>query len=333
MGTVILRKRAAGFAWFALGGVFASAVWSPAAPAQEEREDRHRRERVWVFGADARPKLGVYLEDSRGDERGGVLVVALSDGGPAEEAGIREGDLIVSIDGRLLSEPLEDEGEFGEARHSPAQRLRALIRDVREGEEVEVGVDRDGESLTFTVVPAGLAVPGAYVWRGPDTPGLDTLSIRLRNMHTRWRERMEEIRDRYEEADWPHRVYSGRDPRIEIIPDVAVPEVLGDGQDWGFRFRYSLVPSVVHGLDLVELNPQLGAYFGTAEGVLVADADEESPLGLRPGDVVVEVEGRKVDDVAELRRILGSYTEDEEIEFTIRRDGAETSIVGTISRP
>lgn len=328
MGTVRLRKRAVGFAWFALGGVFASSVWSPATLAQEEREDRDRWERMWVFGTGARPKLGVYVEDRRDDERGGVLVVALSGGGAAEKAGIRERDLIVSIGGHLLSEPLEDEGGSGATRHSPVQRLRALIRNVPEGEEVEVGVDREGESLTFTVIPERLAVPGAaFVW-----PGLDTLSTHLRHLHSRLRDRMEEIRNRHEEADWPHRAHSGRDPRIAIFPEVPVPEVPGDGQDWGSRFWYPLAPGVVHGLDLVDLNPQLGTYFGTAEGVLVADADEDSPLGLRPGDVVVEVEGRKVDDVAELRRILGSYTLDEEIEFKIRRDGAETLIVGTISQ-
>ena len=86
-----------------------------------------------------------------------------------------------------------------------------------------------------------------------------------------------------------------------------------------------------HGLDLVDLNPGLGAYFGTAEGVLVADAEDDTSLGLRPGDVVVAVDGRVVDDIDELRRILGSYRNDEEIAFRIFRDGAETTVTGTIN--
>lgn len=317
MGAVILWKRGCGVASFVLVGMLASLVWSPATLAQEEREDREAWERVWSVSHPGRPKLGVYLGDNLPGEGGGVVVNRVSHGGPAEEAGIREGDVIVSIAGHLLSDPLDDETEWGNREWSPERRLRALMDEVEEGDEVEVGVDRNGESLTFTVLPERMVVPAVFA-----RPTLDTLSIHLRGMNERVREMMDEIRDRYEEAEWPHLVPRG-DSEI-----VVAPRLLSEAaHEW--RVGFQLFGT--HSLDLVELNPELGAYFGTAEGVLVADADKESPLGLRPGDVVVAVEGRKVDDVAELRRILGSYTPDEDIEFRVWRDGAETMIVGTIS--
>ena len=84
------------------------------------------------------------------------------------------------------------------------------------------------------------------------------------------------------------------------------------------------------GLDLVELNPELGSYFGTEEGVLVADVEDDSSLGLRPGDVIVAVGERRVDDIARLHRILDSYEDDEKIRLRVWRDGAETTVTGTI---
>ncbi len=319
MGTAGLQKRVVGLLFFVLCGVVASLAWSPATLAQEEREERDRDGRVFWLTADARPMLGVYLGETLPGEGGGVVVSGVSRGGPAEDAGIREGDVIVSIAGHLLSEPLDEESGPWTGTWSPERRLRALMRDVNEGEAVEVGVDREGESVTFTVYPEHLGFSTTLM-----RPTLDTLGIHLRDVNERVRETMEGLRERYEEIEWPYVVYPDTDAEIAIAPSIRP----GAARDWRYSFAYS----AMHGLDLIELNPGLGAYFGTSEGVLVADADEDSPLGLRAGDVVVRVEGRTVDDVAELRRILRSYTEDEEIEFSIWRDGAETAIVGTISR-
>ena len=319
MGTSGLQKSVGGLFSFAVFGVFASLAWSPATLAQEEREERDRRGRVlWVTG-DARPMLGVYLGETVPGEGGGVVVSGLSRGGPAEDAGILEGDLIVSISGHLLSEPLDEESRSGTGPWSPERRLRALMSEVTEGDAVEVGVDREGESLTLTVFPEHLGFSTTLM-----RPTLDTLSIHLRDVNERVREMMEGVRERYEDIEWPYVVYPGGDPDVTVLPRFSPDEL----HDWRYDFAYF----GTHGLDLIELNPGLGAYFGTSEGVLVADAEEDSALGLRPGDVVVSVEGRTVEDVAELRRILASYTEDEEIEFRIWRDGAETTIVGTINR-
>ena len=62
----------------------------------------------------------------------------------------------------------------------------------------------------------------------------------------------------------------------------------------------------------------------------MADADDDSALGLRPGDVVVGIDGREVEDEEEFRRILRSYEEGDEIRFRIWRDGEETTASGTV---
>lgn len=82
------------------------------------------------------------------------------------------------------------------------------------------------------------------------------------------------------------------------------------------------------GLRLQTLGPELGEYFGTDRGALVLDVTEESTFGLRPGDVVLGVGERRVEDVDDFRRIVRSYEEGEEISFRIRREGRDTTVTG-----
>ena len=215
--------------------------------------------------------IGVWLEmqlDTDLEDRG-ARVMRIVDGGPADMAGVRAGDVIISFNGLDLTQPLDEDTEarLDEDRSFPAQRLVALLEDHLPGESAAMEVERRGERMSLTVTP----------------------------------------REREEVPQW----------RLQIsTPDFGAFVVTARG----------------HGLDLVELNPGLGAYFGTEEGVLVAAVDDESRLGLRPGDVVVAVDGRDVDDGAELRRILRSYEEGEEIEFRIWRDGSETTVTGRLIR-
>jgi S1-C subfamily serine protease len=79
--------------------------------------------------------LGVVTDDS--DD--GVVVVSVTDGSPAADAGIEEGDVLVSIGG----------DEIDEAGDVPA-----AIRSHRPGDEVEVVVERDGERVTVNATLA-----------------------------------------------------------------------------------------------------------------------------------------------------------------------------------
>ena len=124
-------------------------------------------------------------------------------------------------------------------------------------------------------------------------------------------------------ATWPERM---RDVN-EHLREMDLSGLRDHARWWGPAFR--LRDGSVRGLDLVEFNADLGAYFGAESGVLVADVDGDSGLGL-PGDVVSAVEGREIADVSELRRVLRSYREGARSSFRIWRDGAETTVTGTI---
>lgn len=269
---------------------------------------------------------------------GGVRVVGLLRGGPAAEAGIMLGDVIVSIDGQNLAEPIEGEDDLvGLAGHSnPRNRLLRLLRDVPEGESVEVSVERDGEPMSFTVVPE-FSPPASFRDRANYDFRIANLSVDFDSSLTealrQSMDRMGTIRVRSPQFNLTRIPPSWADLRFRdeidsLLEFRANPSfrVLDFNDAWSARFEYFGSNRV----EVVQLNPELGSYFGTEVGVLVLDIDGESTLGLRPGDVVVGIGGRQVNDVSDMRRILFSYEDDEKVDFGIWRDGAEATVVGTI---
>ena len=64
------------------------------------------------------------------------------------------------------------------------------------------------------------------------------------------------------------------------------------------------------------------------KGVLVTDVREESTLGLKPGDVLLAIDGRPVEDALHVRRILQSYSTDEGLTLRIMRQGETMEVEG-----
>ena len=95
-------------------------------------------------------------------------------------------------------------------------------------------------------------------------------------------------------------------------------------------FNFSFGVTSVEGVEFIDLNPELGDYFGSDTGVLVVEADEDSTLGLMAGDVVLAVGAREVETVGRLLRLIRSYDEDEPIRFRIIRRGSEVVAEGHV---
>ena len=83
-------------------------------------------------------------------------------------------------------------------------------------------------------------------------------------------------------------------------------------------------------LELVRVNPGLAEYFGTSEGLLVVDAPSDSSLGLRAGDVILNIGGRRPTSPAHALRILGTYESGESVSFEIYRSRRRTTVNGRI---
>ena len=100
--------------------------------------------------------VGVQLDPASGKD--GARVVEVSPGGPAAAAGMRAGDVIVSVNGKDVT------GE------KSARQVVRIIRDAQPDTKVTVRARRDGVARDFTVTlrkgPAVVAFDGSF----PDFP-------------------------------------------------------------------------------------------------------------------------------------------------------------------
>ena len=95
------------------------------------------------FGfSERRAMIGINMDDPKGN-KDGVLVAGVTPGGPAEQAGLRAGDVIVSLNGKILAQ--DEEG-------SPQRKVMEIMRDVDPGDEVSLEYERDGKKSVATVV-------------------------------------------------------------------------------------------------------------------------------------------------------------------------------------
>lgn len=272
------------------------------------------------------PRLGISVDvsETEGASEGARVSGVLEDG-PAARAGLREGDVVTRLDGRYLTEPLEDEREraLDPGRSLPAQRLLALACDVEPGDAVTLTYLRQGEARTATLEAENLTGWGRLA--GPMAPEWDAeafgermraLSDRMRDLHGRI-----DVRP----PDAPH---APGPEAMRVPPGEYRFRFDGPGSEGASRLRFG--PGSRFGLELVAVNPDLGAYFGTERGVLVAAEHGESALGLEVGDVILEIDGRAVDEPARVRDILSTYEDGETVMFRIHRDGREMNVSGRV---
>ena len=255
----------------------------------------------------SRTRLGLYLDagQSRRFDRDGALITGVMRDSPAEDAGLQNGDIITVFQGQVLTVPLPDsdvERDLDLDQSLPAQRLLALARDLEPGQTVEIRYLRDGTSNMVSVEAEEFEFPevrtfgsgqGLFFGAGPH--------------RNRWSFGMDEN-------------FSGElaDNFYVIGECLADMQVRAPG-----AFNFSFDATSAEGVEFVNLNPELGEYFGSDTGVLVVEVDEDSTLGLVAGDVVLAVGAREAETVRRVLRLIRSYDEDEPIRFRIIRQGSE----------
>lgn len=235
-------------------------VMAPAIRALELGQTRHAR-------------LGVVLgERAEVNGRTGVRLDDVAEGSAAERAGLREGDIVVALNGDALG-------------REPASSLIERMADVEPGDTLDVTFLRGNEERTARVVAE--AAPRMRVFRPAAVERMERMSERMAR---------------------------GRTPAA-----VRAPEL---------RREIRMVRAPRGGLELAAVNPGLGEYFGTDRGVLVTAVPDGSPLDLRPGDVILAVGGRDVQDPAHVRSILASYRAEEPIVLRIVRERRTFEVTG-----
>jgi len=286
----------------------------PLAAQEKPREAPPTMERtpykIMINGEDVTPRLGPMMQrrarlgvsvslEERDSDSLGALIQSVTPGGPAAKAGIKSGDIITRLDGKSLLPEAGIRRPQGES--APGIRLVELAAKLEPNDTIPVEFLREGARKTVTLVTGDepmLAMEDpqgrAFVWR---TPMGEEREFRMPGMTV---EPMPE-------------------GRVEIRRTPGAAMVFSSGP--------------LGDLELAPLNTDLGAYFGTTEGILVIKAPADSPLGLKGGDVVLTVDGRKPSSPSSLIRILRSYEENETFKLEVLRQKKKETLTAKLGAP
>jgi S1-C subfamily serine protease len=271
--------------------------------AQERQRGRSRdtareRPRVQVFGFN-RARLGVTVQTKADPEtdRYGAKIVSVLDDGPADEAGLKEGDIITRFGSTSLANAKPEDDDADSEMSGPGLRLVELAQELDEGDTVRVEYRRDGSNHSATIVAEEFGNQMSFFRFGEDGPG--------RNM---------------------------------VFPKFEGPRTFQfHGEPGDMRFfespgHFTLTLGGHGGLQMIEMNADLGEYFGTNEGLLVTQAPTDSGIPLRSGDVILTIDGRKPTSVPHAFRIIGSYEDGETVRAEVMRKRQRVNVEWTVEK-
>ncbi len=283
--------------------------------------DIYRSERMVVpapsLGGN-RAVIGVILGDNTPD---GVQVIGLSPDGPAERAGLQQGDVIVS----LMGEPLVVDGSDGR------RILTETMQSVEPGDELVVLVQRDGELIETEIVtedrtPLGwqtvtrIMAPDAPM--PPGAPGAPNAPVVVQSFEVPNfdRERLEKELEAMREELEERRIIIGSrqgDAPGELFYEFEALSEVGDAAIAGTNIWFGL--PLTRGLEFAEIDTGLGEYFDVDGGVLVLRANADNALGLRSGDVIQSGNDTAVQRPGDVIRALRNVEPGAALELDIKR--------------
>lgn len=251
--------------------------------------------RPTVFTFDGRgSQLGVVVSDVDAKQGAGVKIDDVTEGSAADKAGLKAGDIVVEFDGE---------------RVRSARQFTRLVQETPDGRTVTMAVLRGGNRQTIEATPEARS----FRW------DRDIDGDRLR------REVERGLREFHVDPPFNYR-FDNRDGRESRRFEFRTP----GGRADVFTLRSSRGRL---GVTVQELSPELADYFGAKNGgALVASVAKDSAAdkaGLKAGDVITAVNGKRVTDGGDLIRELEDVTGD--VSLAVVRDKKELSLKASIS--
>jgi serine protease Do len=186
-----------------------------------------------------------------------------------------------------------------------ASQLARLVRETPPGRSVAIEVSRGGanQKLTATLQEGGRRLhigPGDFELEVPEPP----------------------------EPPTP--------PKAPLVPMPHAWSGKGDGRD--FVFGFGLGGWRKLGIEYTEIGEQLAGYFklGEKRGVLVTSVDADGPAakaGMKAGDVILRLDGTKIEDGDDLRDAVADAEGGQEVAVTVQRDGRPLDLKVTLAKP
>lgn len=262
------------------------------------------------LGAGGGGYLGVYLEEVTAErlkdlglkeERGAVVMKVVGDS-PADKAGLKENDVIVSFNGRRIDSVRE---------------LQRLLNETPAERTVQIEVIRGGSRQMLATTLAKRS-PQSFKMLGP---GFDDQFMKQNEESLK---RTEESLKRYEEAQKQH------EDRLKPLPPNFGDFTFVNPGELAFFGGPRL------GITAESLTPQLAEFFGVKDGkgVLVASVEDNgaaAKAGIKAGDVIIAVDNERVDSGKALVKALSGKTEGV-VPFKVVRNHTEQTINVTLEK-
>ena len=285
------------FGVFCLGLAMAigSVVAGLSAQARVQVEPRRDRNVMILDGRGS--ELGAMVSDvDVKSATAGVKVDDVHEDSPAEKAGIKAGDIVVEYDGE---------------RVRSARQFNRLVQETPDGRTVAIALMRDGKKQTVNATPEA----GRMTWNfGAD------VDRALREAERGMRGFRYEVPAPYFDFRFDDR--DNREPRrFEYrMPNQLMP--------FSNRSRGRL------GVSVQSLTDDLEEFFGaTNGGALVSSVSQDSAAakaGIKAGDVIVSINGRRISDADDLISELDAASGDATI--VVLRDKKEMALKVTLVR-
>jgi C-terminal processing protease CtpA/Prc len=275
-----------------------------------------------------RAVIGVILGETTDT---GVQVIGVSPDGPAERAGVQQGDVIIGMRGQNLVDSNETS--------SPRAAVYEVMSGVEDGEELQLTLERnDGVIDVFVVaekreplvwqsvvrLPSAPHAPDGHPAAVPGVARIVIEDIQIPEIdHEALAEQVEKIT---REVKQRHIVVTGDDASFAHAPEhdaeysFEIHSISDFGDDALHEANLWFGLPAASGLELTAINPGLGEYFNTDKGVLVLKAREDNGLQLKSGDVVLSVGDATVEKPADLMRALRDLDTGSEVEIKIKRN-------------
>ncbi|HKW08857.1 MAG TPA: PDZ domain-containing protein [Gemmatimonadaceae bacterium] len=263
-------------------------------------------------GPDVRALLGIAIGASGTDrDTLGLLVTQVMRDGPADRAGIDEGNRLAEIDGVSLRLDPNDIGRSG-ASDAAMKRMTRTLRGLRDGEQASIKVFSGGRFRSVTVqvggtnAPNGLTAgsitvsppttPPAAIAVGSDQPSRPSTVAGALQSLTDLQTQLRRLSD--DEGMTPlgdSLAQSARDIAAIQRRIRSAQEIRRRNDDPSDRSTSKRGSNDVPGLTLSQVSDDLADYFGDGSdrGLLVLQADPSwSPI--RNGDVLLTIDGAPV---------------------------------------
>lgn len=261
--------------------------------------------------------LGVYLEEVSAErtkelglqEERGAIVMKVVAGGPAEKAGLKENDVIVSFNGR---------------RVDSVRELQRLMSETPPDRTIQIEVIRGSSHQTLAATLTKRSLQGFKM----NWPQLDEKTMKLNEeAFKRAEESMKHSQDAWKESQ--EKWKESQEKLKAFPPNFGEFAFVNPGD-------FTLLSTSRLGISAESLTDQLAQFFGVKDGkgVLVASVSDNSSAakaGIKAGDVIIAVGDQRVESIGSLLKALSSKPEGT-VAVKIVRNHAEQTINVTLEK-